>query len=65
MVLHTYSKYHITIYLWYSLYIFVENQQEKICFYGLQLYRVGFRWRNSHFRAVRSEIFLRLMAVRQ
>lgn len=47
-------------YLKYVSYIYIENQHKEVFFFLPFALCVGFRWRNSHFRAVRSQIFLAL-----
>ena len=47
-------------YLKYVSYIYIENQHKEVFFILPFALCVGFRWRNSHFRAVRSQIFLAL-----
>ena len=47
-------------YLKYVSYIYIENQHKEVFFFLPFSLCVGFRWRNSHFRAVRSQIFLAL-----
>ena len=47
-------------YLKYVSYIYIENQHKEVFFFLPFALCVGFRWRNSHFRAVQSQIFLAL-----
>lgn len=47
-------------YLKYVSYIYIENQHKEVILFSPFALCVGFRWRNSHFRAVRSQIFLAL-----